>query len=338
MVLSKESLATYPWRTGRTTKITKPFSTQGKLQADTYCLDNNKLILQHLAFHSLDSGQAKTKRSLERSIWVTTRCTQKLPIAILPCIFSSAADKEADIRQHLYQLASERQLTTAAIVASAFEVRAEQVQHLVEKERDSLSIGWHTMRGQSGTLLFPANAPVVELLHQSWLAQRRENAKLRSQLENPEAEVAKARLVQEPEILERSARIVNGMLRKEVRRHRGENFNSRERRGFEFQDFNAKREMAKIDLEQLKFFLNLSPNDAPVDAKRRSKGLTPKGSDQNLALEQSYDAERRKLRVVYAISVLVFAINPEAKHPFHLMLADVVEALGGRLALLRLLN
>jgi hypothetical protein len=255
-----------------------------------------------------------------------------------PCILSSAADKEAHIRQHLYQLASERQLTTTAIVASAFEVRPEQVQLLVERERDSLSVDWHTMRGQSGTLLFPANAPVVELLHQSWLTQQKENANLRLKVENAEGEVAKTRLAQDTEVLERGARIVNGMLRKEVRRHRGENFKSREQRGFEIQNFNAEREMAKIDPELFKFFLNLSMNDAAVDAKRRSKGLTPEARIREPALEQSYDAERRKLRVVYAMSVLIFAINPEAKHPFHLMLAHVVEALGGRLALLRLLN
>jgi hypothetical protein len=129
-----------------------------------------------------------------------------------------------------------------------------------------------------------------------------------------------------------------GMLRKKVRRHRGENFKSREQRGFEIQDFNAKREMAKMDPELLNFFLNLSLNDAAIDAKIRSKGLTPKASNQDPGSEQSYDAERRKLRDVYANSVLIFAINPEAKHPFHLVLADVVEALDGRLALLRLLN
>lgn len=189
-----------------------------------------------------------------------------------------------------------------------------------------------------GTLLFPANAPVVELLHQSWLTQRKENANLILKVESAEAEVAKTRLARDLEVLKRGARIVNGMLQKEVRRHRGENFKSREQRGFKIQNLNAEREMAKIDPELFKFFLNLSMSDAAVDAKRRSKGLTPEARNQEPALEQTYDAERRKLRVIYAMSVLIFAINPEAKHPFHLMLADVVEALGGRLALLRLLN
>jgi hypothetical protein len=38
------------------------------------------------------------------------------------------------------------------------------------------------------------------------------------------------------------------------------------------------------------------------------------------------------------MSVLLFAMNPAAKNPFHLLLADVVEALEGRLALLQVLN
>jgi hypothetical protein len=194
------------------------------------------------------------------------------------------------------------------------------------------------MRGQSGTLHFPANAPVVELLHRIWFTHWRETARLQSRVEILESEAAKSGLVEESTALERSAQIVNGLLRKEVRRQRGQNFKSRDQRGFEIQDFNVNKELARINPELLKFFLDLSVNDAAVDAKRRSNNLTPGGSDQDVAVEENYDAKRQKLWVVYAISVLIFAINPEAKHPFHLMLADVVEALGGCLALLRLLN
>lgn len=125
------------------------------------------------------------------------------------------------------------------------------------------------------------------------------------------------------------------MLRAEVRRHRGEKFKSREQRGFEVQNFNAKEEMAKTNSELLQFFMNLALNDTAV--KRRRKGFE-KALGMVPEAEGDYDNERQKLRVFYALCVMVFAINPKAKHPIHLMLADVVEALGGRLTLLKVLN
>jgi hypothetical protein len=80
----------------------------------------------------------------------------------------------------------------------------------------------------------------------------------------------------------------------------------------------------------LQFFINLALNDTAV--KRREKGF---GQAPGMApeAEGDYDTKRQKLRVFYSLCVMVFAINPKAKHPIHLLLADVVKALGGRLTL-----
>jgi hypothetical protein len=128
--------------------------------------------------------------------------------------------------------------------------------------------------------------------------------------------------------------LINALLRKEVRRRQKDNYRSKEEKGFQIHEFKWKEEMAKTDPVLMDFSLKLSLNDAAVKAKGKNQ-VGNSGAD---FMDLSYNAERRKLRVCYAIAVMIFAINPEAKHPFHLMLADVVEALGGRISLLKVLN
>lgn len=108
---------------------------------------------------------------------------ERIHLTFFPIFFACEAEKEVEIREELQRLADVRQLTTTVDIARAFEVRPEQFQFLVEKGRHTHLIGWHTMRGMWGTLLYPLSCPVVELLHRNWQNLRRENAALRAVVE-----------------------------------------------------------------------------------------------------------------------------------------------------------
>jgi hypothetical protein len=70
---------------------------------------------------------------------------------------------------------------------------------------------------------------------------------LRAVVERLQKEEGKKEVSRRARILEKSGKLVNGMLRAEVRRHRGKSFKSKGQRGFEVQSFNAKEEMAKTN-------------------------------------------------------------------------------------------
>ncbi|GAQ93396.1 hypothetical protein KFL_014970010, partial [Klebsormidium nitens] len=249
-----------------------------------------------------------------------------------------AADKEAGILRRLEQLASLGEITTKADMAREFGVRPEQIQELVERVGANLPVAWHTMRGQFGTLLYPASTPLVEVLHKNWHRLRRDNEGLRAKVDSLRKELHDAQQAARGKVLEKSAKVVNELLRNEVQRRRAINYKSPQQRGFEIQNFNLEEEIKKTNPQLLQFFLNLSLNETAVAAQRKGERGGEAGGQPTSGVQDNYDTERRRLRVLYAINVLIFAINPEAKHPFHLLLADVVEALGGRLTLLRVLN
>lgn len=106
----------------------------------------------------------------------------------------SAVEKEVAVYTELRRLTANGQLTTAADMARMFEVTLRQILQLVETKGGEWNVSWQSLPGMWGTLLYPANASVVELLHRNWQALRRENVELTSRVDALQKQLEEAPL------------------------------------------------------------------------------------------------------------------------------------------------
>lgn len=211
----------------------------------------------------------------------------------------------------------DRKVTTAKKIAERVGgwVKAEDVMHIVKTTMRSL-VRWRITPGSFGTLLWSKEQDVVELLHKEWHVLERENHRgqlIEQQLKRrvEELEAAKKDLLA-------CAGEFNELVRAEVRRLRSPDYNGGEGQpSFDISRLDINEEMQKFNPRLLALLARATLNQAAIDREKGQTADTLSNSSTLLLHESdSYSQQQRKVRTLFALCVLIYATNPEAKHPF----------------------
>ncbi|GAQ93106.1 hypothetical protein KFL_013010010, partial [Klebsormidium nitens] len=233
-----------------------------------------------------------------------------------------------------------RKLTTTSKIADGLDgaARADDVLHVV-KERMSDHVKWHTAMGPFGTILWPKTQDAVELLHKDWHFHDREIHRLMKELHGLREQLDASKA---PDMATLAVEL-NKLVREEVKRLRGPAYNGGEGQpGFDISKLDVHEEMQKFDPKLLDVLERLTWNEAANG--RGGSGAVPSVgscSGQSKLLLQgsdSHEGKLFKLRTFFALCVLIYATNPQAKHPFQLALTDVVESMSSSPSLIAVLN
>lgn len=210
-------------------------------------------------------------------------------------------------------------------------VRADQVVYLIRTHLAGV-VSMHTMRGDLGTLLFLGDVVPEELLHRVYAAGQKERVNLEKEVKKLRKKLEEVRRRSKEKPPDTSAARINGLIRAEVKRIREEYKIGNGKLPFDLEKLDFEAEEKKLNPALVQWFDRVTYNQARVDQHRKF------GHQARAPVETDFLERKRKLRIFFAMCVLIFATNPAAKHPLQVALGEAIEALSGSETLLTMLN